>query len=121
MAQTLENLALLVEYEELLRYCPVLATDLETVQSLDRHTLQVLSTAARSNCDRHRRLQRQGIEQAKAQGVQFGRPRAKVPEDFQNIVEAWQKGLISRSEAIQQSGLSPATFYRYLKKLREQD
>ena len=120
MRETAENLALLVEYEELLRYCPILATDPETVQSLDRHTLQILSTTARGNCRQQKELQKKGIAQAKAQGVQFGRPRAAVPRNFKRIVEAWHMGEISRLEAIRQSGLSSATFYRYAKKLREQ-
>ena len=118
--ETAENLALLVEYEELLRYCPVLATDPETVQSLDRHTLQVLSTTARGNCRQRKELQKKGIAQAKEKGVQFGRPKATVPKNFNSIIEAWQAGEISRLEAIRQSGLSTATFYRYLKKGREE-
>ena len=120
MVNTLENLALVVEYEELLRYCPMLEVDPKTVQELDRHTLQVLSNTARSNLARQRELQRQGIAQAKAQGVRFGRPKAKAPKNFAGIVQAWQEGQISRTEALQQSGQSESTFYRYLKKLREQ-
>lgn len=56
MVNTLENLALVVEYEELLRYCPMLEVDPKTVQELDRHTLQVLSNTARSNLARQREL-----------------------------------------------------------------
>ena len=89
MVNTFENLALVVEYEELLRYCPMLEVDPKTVQELDRHTLQVLSNTARSNLARQRELQRQGIAQAKAQGVRFGRPKAKAPKNFAGIVQAW--------------------------------
>ncbi len=117
----MEELALLVEYEELVRYCPMLVTDRETVRELDRHTLQVLSTAARENSAQYRERQRQGIEQAKAQGVQFGRPKVKIPGNFERIVAAWKSGEISREEAVRQSGVSMATFYRYVRKLREQD
>ena len=121
MPKTVDNLALLVEYEELVRYCPMLITDKETVQGLDRHTLQVLSTTARSNCADRKELQRQGIAQAKAQGVRFGRPKAKVPGNFKDIVDAWQEGNITRCEAVRQSGLSEATFYRYVRKMKEQN
>ncbi len=116
----MEELALLMEYEELIRYCPMLVTDRETVQGLDRYTLQVLSTTARKNSAQYRERQRQGIEQAKAQGVQFGRPKFKVPGNFEGIVGAWKAGKISRDEALRQSGMSIATFYRYVKKTQKQ-
>jgi len=117
----LEELALLVEYEELIRYCPMLVTDMETVQGLDKHTLQVLSKAARKNSFQYRERQRQGIEQARAQGVQFGRPKVKLPGNFEGIVDAWKAGKITREEAIRQSGVSTATFYRYVKKIQQQE
>lgn len=120
VSEAAQRMDLLAEYEELLRYCPMLTTDPETVQGLDFYTLQVLSTAARGNCRQRKELQKKGIAQAKAQGVQFGRPKAAVPKNFKRIVEAWHMGEISRLEAIRQSGLTSATFYRYLKKLREQ-
>lgn len=92
MVNTLENLALVVEYEELLRYCPMLEVDPKTVQELDRHTLQVLSNTARSNLARQRELQRQGIAQAKAQGVRFGRPKAKAPKNFRASCRHGRRG-----------------------------
>ena len=83
MVNTFENLALVVEYEELLRYCPMLEVDPKTVQELDRHTLQVLSSTARSNLARQRELQRQGIAQAKAQGSR----RFTIPFDRQALAD----------------------------------
>ncbi len=116
----MEELALRMEYEELIRYCPMLITDVETAQGLDRHTLQVLSATARNYSMQRKELQRQGIEQARIQGVQFGRPKAQLPGNFEEIVGAWKAKKISREEAIRQSGVSVATFYRYVRKLREQ-
>lgn len=121
MEKSAECTELMAEYEELLQYCPLLETDPGLVQGLDRQTLRVLVHTARSNKAEQCDLQRRGIAQAKARGVQFGRPKAKVPANFPRIVSAWKEGIISREEAIRQSGLSTATFYRYLKKLREQD
>lgn len=52
MTEQAENLVLLAEYEELLRYCPVPEADLQTVQGLDRQTLRILSSTARYNCEK---------------------------------------------------------------------
>lgn len=119
MAEAAESTALLVEYEELLRYCPMLTTDPETARGLDKHTIQVLSSAARSNCEERRANHCRKIQQAKARGARFGRPRAKIPANFPEIVDAWRRGTIPAEEAIRQSGMASATFYRYARELRE--
>jgi len=65
-------------------------------------------------------LQRQaeGIASAKRRGVRFGRPIKKPPENFNSIVKQWERGNISFSEALNQTGLKQATFYNRLRELR---
>lgn len=121
MGERAKSAALPIEYQELLRYCPVLATDPESVRKMDIDTLQMLSCTARNNAAERQELQRQGIARAQAQGVRFGRPAVKLPKNFHRIVAALEAGEITGAEAIRQSGVSSATFYRYLRKFREQN
>lgn len=82
--------------------------------------LQILSFVAQNERENIKKRQEQGIAAAKLRGVQFGRPEKKVPHDFAEIVENWEQKSISLAEAIERCRISEATFYRRLRKLREQ-
>ena len=59
-----------------------------------------------------------GIAAARARGVHLGRPPARVPQDFDRIVQAWQDQSITLEQALQQAGVGKSTFYRRLRALR---
>ena len=80
--------------------------------------LQVLSFVAENERANIRARQAEGIAAAKRRGVRFGRPPAAAPEDFPEIVAAWESGGLSFREALERSGLSEATFYRRVRELR---
>lgn len=80
--------------------------------------LQILSFVAQSERENIRTRQAQGIAAARARGMHLGRPPARVPQDFDRIVRAWQDQTITLDEALQQSGLGKSTFYRRLRTLR---
>ncbi len=80
--------------------------------------LQVLSFVAENERTNIRQRQAEGIAAAKAKGVKFGRPPKPLPEGFAGIVQQWQQQQISFAEALRLSGISRATFFRRLKKLR---
>ena len=48
--------------------------------------LQVLSFVAENERDNIKKRQAQGIEAAKLRGVKFGRPKAKLPEEFPQLI-----------------------------------
>ena len=79
--------------------------------------LQLFSFVAQTERENIRRRQREGIEAAKARGVRFGRPRAVMPENFQNVVSGWRDGEFSAKEAAQKLGISRSTFFRRVKEL----
>lgn len=74
--------------------------------------LQILSFVAQNERENIKKRQAQGIAAAKAKGVKFGRPKAKLPENFDEIVKKWRNKDISIKTAIMLSGLSEKTFYR---------
>lgn len=80
--------------------------------------LQILSFVAQSERENIRKRQEQGIAAAKARGVRFGRPEVPVPENFGEIIRAWEKGEISFDDTIKQCGMAEATFYRRLREYR---
>ena len=62
--------------------------------------------------------QREGIRAAQAKGVQFGRPIIEAPADFAALVRKWERKQIDLDEALRQSDLKEATFYRRLREFR---
>ena len=81
--------------------------------------LQILSFVAQSERESIRRRQAEGIAAAKLRGVRFGRPEAVVPDNFEQLVLAWERKSISLSELLSRcESLSESTFYRRLRDLR---
>ncbi len=80
--------------------------------------LQILSFVAQNERENIRERQLQGIAAAQERGVKFGRPEIKTPDNFGEIIRKWEKSQLHFSDALEQSGLSEATFYRRLRKYR---
>ena len=81
--------------------------------------LQVLSFAAENERTNIRQRQAEGIAAAKARSVRFGRPQLLLPENFGQMVRAWERKTISAKEAARRCGISEATFYRRLREYRQ--
>lgn len=80
--------------------------------------LQILSFVAENERENIRKRQEEGIAAAKERGVRFGRPEAVVPEDFEKIVRAWERGHIHLQQALERCQISKSTFYRRLREIR---
>lgn len=74
--------------------------------------LQLLAYVAETERDFIRKRQSEGIAAAKLRGVQFGRPRTEVSEDFTIACDAWKKGVLTSRKAAEMAGMSHTTFYR---------
>ncbi len=80
--------------------------------------LQILSFVAHSERENIRKRQAEGIAAARARGVRFGRPSLGMPENFAEVVRAWEQGELHFTQALQHSGLTESTFYRRLREHR---
>lgn len=80
--------------------------------------LQVLSFVAENERTNIRQRQAEGIAAAKTRGVKFGRPEKEVPDDFGEIVRAWEHKRLAFSEVLKKCGMSGATFYRRVREYR---
>lgn len=77
--------------------------------------LQILSFAAENERTNIRKRQAEGIAAAKARGVQFGRPKIILPDDFVDIVYAWKQRELTVDDILQRYHISRTTFYRRAK------
>lgn len=82
--------------------------------------LQILSFVAQNERENIKKRQAEGIAAAKARGTQFGRPVIGTPENFPEIVQAWEQKQISFPDALKKSEMSESTFYRRLREYRLQ-
>lgn len=80
--------------------------------------LQILSFVAQSERENIRKRQEQGIASAKARGVRFGRPQKALPEDFAEVVLAWEEKKMTLYEVLRHCNMSQATFFRRLQEYR---
>lgn len=76
--------------------------------------IEVMASLAEQERVMIRQRQREGIEAAKKKGKHIGRPRAELPENWEEIIHGWKAGEMTAKEAIQQLGISKSTFYRLL-------
>lgn len=63
--------------------------------------------------------QMQGIERARKMGKTLGRPKIKEPDDFSDILKAWEDGEISAKEAAGICSIGVSTFYRRVRGLKD--
>ncbi|WP_295159336.1 recombinase family protein [Selenomonas sp. AE3005] len=79
--------------------------------------LQILSFVAESERDNIRKRQAQGISAAKANGIRFGRPESKIPDNFTLLVKRWRNRRLSLEELLKTCQISKSTFYRRLREM----
>ena len=80
--------------------------------------LQILSFVAQNERDNIRKRQAEGIAVAKENGVKFGRPEKELPDNFVEMVCAWEQKELPLGEVLKRCDISQATFYRKLKHVR---
>ena len=76
--------------------------------------LQILSYVAQTERENIRQRQMEGIAAAKLRGVQFGRPRKPVPENFSHLKERWERKEISSRQAAKELHIAQDTFLRWV-------
>jgi len=76
--------------------------------------LQLLSYCSQKERENIRKRQAEGIAVAKARGVRFCRPCAEFPENFDELMNKWERGALEFEELLEQCGVSRSTFYKYL-------
>lgn len=81
--------------------------------------LQVLSFCAHEERSNIKQRQMEGIAAAKKRGVLFGRRPLELPQNFDNVVRAFESKKISEHEAVKSLHMSRTSFYKYKKEYRK--
>lgn len=74
--------------------------------------VEVLSSIAQQERETIRQQQAEGIAAAKSKGKHLGRPKATLPDNWDEVVAAWKAGQITAVEAMRRTGLKRSTFYK---------
>ena len=77
--------------------------------------LQVLSFVAQNERENIRQRQAEGIKIAKQNGVHLGRPKYKLPNNFEDVVKKYHNKEITNVEAAKKLKMSRGTFLKYAK------
>lgn len=80
--------------------------------------LQILSFVAENERANIRKRQEEGIIAAKKRGVRFGRPEVKVPDNFTEIIDLWEKKKVPMEEILEMCQMSKTTFYRRVREYK---
>lgn len=77
--------------------------------------IEVLSTIAEEERKKIKERQKEGIEMAKLNGKQLGRPAITYPENFTEVYNSWKAKKITGVKAMNKLGLKKTTFYKLIK------
>lgn len=77
--------------------------------------LQILSFVAENERENIKKRQAEGIRIAKEKGKHLGRPRIKLPKNFQSIANNYKKKEITLAEALLSLKMNRSTFYKQIK------
>ncbi|UQZ76197.1 integrase [Niallia circulans] len=121
MNETLEEYDWFVNYGIQLRF--VKEPDINTTgtsddimkKAMQKIILTLLAAFAEKERDEIRTRQAEGIAIAKKNGVKFGRPSTKIPNEWDKHYKRWKEGEISAVKFMNMIGMSKATFYRKVK------
>ena len=78
--------------------------------------LQILSYVAEQERSFIKQRQKEGISNAKNNGVKFGRTKIEKPHNFDDVVFKWKNKELKSKEAMEILGLKPNSFYNLLKR-----
>lgn len=83
--------------------------------------LAVMSYTAESERANIRQRQSEGIQAARARGVQFGRPQKQMPENFSQLYRKWREGDMTTAAFAEQCQVSKSTLYGWLKYYKDEN
>lgn len=77
--------------------------------------LQILSYVAEIERENIKKRQTEGIKIAKQKNVKFGRPKTKLPENFDSICKKYVNKEFSLKDVLEKTQMKKSVFYKYLK------
>ena len=81
----------------------------------------IILSIAEEEKENFKKIQKQGIETARANGTTLGRPKTPLPAGFEKIYKAYQSGSITARESAKVLEVPLSTFSYMVKKYRNQN
>lgn len=81
--------------------------------------LQLLSFVAENERDNIRQRQAEGIAAAKARGIQFGKPKILMPDNFPELYRQWEGNYISTKDFAALCNVGHSTLYKRIREYRD--
>ena len=81
----------------------------------------IILSIAEEEKENFKKIQKQGIEAARANGTTLGRPKTPLPAGFEKIYTAYQSGSITARESARVLEVPLSTFSYMVKKYRNQN
>ena len=81
--------------------------------------LQILSFVAQNERENIHTRQAEGIAEAKANGVKFGRPEMPLPDNFDEVRKAWRDKKLTLQQAANACEMPKSTFFSKAKRWEE--
>ncbi|MBW5448627.1 recombinase family protein [Cohnella sp. CFH 77786] len=82
---------------------------------LEDQFLSMLSYVAEQERKKNKLRQADGIEQAKRDGIKFGKRKIEINDSFRVAYEEWKAGVITAVAAMKKCNMKPNTWYRRVK------
>jgi DNA invertase Pin-like site-specific DNA recombinase len=83
------------------------------MELINQILIEVYAAMAQQELEKRAKRQAEGIAVAKKKGVQFGRKRKEINEEwFAAVYQKWKTGEITARQAMLEVDLKPNTFYR---------
>lgn len=85
------------------------------IEMVNNILIEVLGTIAEQERATIHKRQAEGIESAKKAGKHLGRPVTIKPENWEEVINLWEKGNISAKEAMNRTGVKKVRFINFVK------
>lgn len=85
------------------------------VKMINNIIFEVMSWKAQNERETIKRRQAEGIKEAKANKIKFGRPSIELPDNFVEVYKQWKDGKITATKAMELTELKRTKFYEIVK------
>lgn len=89
------------------------------VEMVNNVLIEVLSTIAEEERKKIKERQKEGIEMAKLNGKQLGRPAINYPANWEEVYTKWKAGRITAVKSMELLQLKKTTFYKLVKEYQQ--
>ena len=95
-------------------------TEIVGDERMAAEVLSFIEDQERKEREKRRKTQREGMRQAKENGVSFGRPKKVLPDNYERIYKDFLEKRITAEQAAKYCGVGLSTFYRKVKMYRKE-